>query len=65
MLMKKLEGHVLNGEEMTNSQVRAAELLLRKVIPDLSAVTLEGGDPDKPLQTVTRVELVPLVNGKG
>lgn len=48
LLMKKLEDHVLSGEEMTNSQIRAAETLLRKVIPDLSAVTL-AGDADNPV----------------
>lgn len=48
LLMKKLEDHVLSGEEMTSSQIRAAETLLRKVIPDLSAVTL-AGDADNPV----------------
>ena len=48
LLMKKLEDHVLSGEEMTATQIRAAETLLRKVIPDLSAVALSG-DADNPV----------------
>ena len=44
LLLKKLEDHVLGEAEMSNTQLRAAETLLRKTIPDLSAVTLTGGD---------------------
>ena len=45
LLLKALEDHVLNGSEMKASQIRAAETLLRKVVPDLSnvQVTGEGG----------------------
>ena len=49
LLLKKLEDHVLTGTEMSATQIRAAEALLRKTIPDLSAVTLSG-DPDRPVQ---------------
>ena len=44
LLLKKLEQHVLNGEEMSATQIRAAEMLLRKTMPDLSAVQLTGED---------------------
>lgn len=46
-LINRLMLHV-NGEiEMKNSQVRAAECLLRKTLPDLSNIELtgEGGGP--------------------
>lgn len=42
MLADRLEKHAAGEIEMTNSQVRAAEILLRKCVPDLSAVTLDG-----------------------
>lgn len=42
LLLKKLEDHVLNGSEMKTSQIRAAEALLRKVVPDLSSVQVSG-----------------------
>ena len=48
-LLNRLFSHA-NGEvEMTATQVRAAEVLLKKTLPDLSAVEL-GSDPDKPLK---------------
>lgn len=48
-LIKRLLQHA-NGEvEMSATQVRAAEVLLKKTLPDLSAVTM-GSDPDHPLR---------------
>lgn len=35
-LLNRLQDHVLGGCEMTSTQVRAAEIVLRKVLPDLS-----------------------------
>lgn len=59
LLLKKLEDHALGESEMTNTQVRAAETLLRKVFPDLSSVEHKG-DADNPIQHVGRIELVGL-----
>jgi hypothetical protein len=53
LLLKKLEDHVLNGTEMTQTQLRAAEVLLRKTVPDLTAVQLTGEDGG-PVETVFR-----------
>lgn len=44
LLLKALEDHVLKGSEMKASQIRAAETLLRKVVPDLSTVQVTGED---------------------
>ena len=55
LLLKKLEDHALNGSDLKLSQIRAAETLLRKVVPDLSAVTLSG-DPNNPLHMVTQTK---------
>lgn len=42
-LIKVLENHALNGEgEISASRMKAMEILLRKSLPDLSAVSLEG-----------------------
>jgi hypothetical protein len=38
MLMNRLQDFVLGKCTMTPSQVRAAQLLLRKILPDLKAV---------------------------
>lgn len=39
-IIKKLNGHVLGTAKMTNTMVRAAEILLRKVCADLTATAL-------------------------
>jgi cob(I)alamin adenosyltransferase len=64
LLLKKLEDHVLEGSEMSATQIRAAETLLRKTMPDLQAIQ-HSGDPANPVQTVSRVELVPFERGTG
>lgn len=47
-LMARIEKHA-NGEvEMTNTQLKAAEIFLRKTLPDLNKTVLQG-DPNKPL----------------
>lgn len=40
MLVNRLLGHALGECEMTPTQVRAAEVLLRKALPDLSAAEI-------------------------
>lgn len=44
---------------MDASQVTAAVKLLGKVVPDLKAVE-HSGDPENPIKTVSRIELVAL-----
>ncbi len=41
-LINRLTDHVLNGLEMSVSQIKAAEVLLRKSLPDLSAVQMDA-----------------------
>lgn len=50
-------------EEMSPTRLRAAEILLRKSLPDLTATTLAapGGGP---VEHIHRIELVAGVNGK-
>lgn len=50
-----------NGEvELTQTQVNIGKALLDKALPDLKAIE-HTGDGGGPLETVTRVELVPMV----
>lgn len=44
MLIKRLEDHALGNVQMETTQVRAIEILLKKSVPDLSAITLSGDD---------------------
>ena len=41
-LIDAMENHVLNGKEMSRSQVTAAIGLLKKCVPDLTAVEHSG-----------------------
>ena len=45
-LINRLQNHVLGEEKMDAGQIRSAEILLRKAIPDLRATELTGADGD-------------------
>lgn len=60
-LINRLNDHALGKVKMENSAVKAADILLRKTVPDLSAMTLSG-DPDAPL--VAEIRMVPVGTGK-
>lgn len=47
-IMMRLGKHAKGEIVMTTSQIRAAEVYLRKTVPDLSSMTLQG-DPEKPV----------------
>lgn len=48
-LVNVLQNHALGiSEELSQSRIKAIEILLRKSIPDLSAITL-AGDEDNPI----------------
>ena len=42
MLINRLTDHAAGRNEMTATQVRAAEILLKKILPDLAAVECSG-----------------------
>jgi hypothetical protein len=48
-ILRVLIDHVEGREEISQARVTAALGLLKKVLPDLQAVTI-GGDPDNPLR---------------
>ena len=59
-LINVLQDHALNGYgELAPTRLKAIEILLRKSVPDLSAVTISG-DEENPLATVTKVILEPM-----
>jgi hypothetical protein len=41
-LLNRLSDHALNGLEMSATQIRAIEVLLKKVLPDLQAIEHSG-----------------------
>ncbi len=42
MLINRLTDHALGKVELTSSQVKAIEILIRKTLPDLQAISLDG-----------------------
>lgn len=50
-IINRLQSHVDGDVELTNSQVRAAEVLLSKTLPSLSNVEI-AGDPESPVKMV-------------
>jgi hypothetical protein len=59
-LINVLQDHALTGDgELSPTRLKAIEILLRKSVPDLSAVTVSG-DEDNPVHVVGGFKLVPL-----
>lgn len=46
VIIDRMVKHIDGEVEMTNSQIKAAEILLRKVAPDLARTELTGEDGD-------------------
>lgn len=48
-LLNVLQGHALNGDgEISLSRMKAIEILLRKSLPDLSAMQIDDGGKEGP-----------------
>lgn len=62
-LVNRLTDHALGEVELSATQIRAIEILLKKSIPDLSSIEVSG-DEENPLQVVGRIELVALGSEK-
>lgn len=57
-LINRLQDHALGEVELSPTQIKAVEVLLRKTLPDLSATEISG-DPDAPIElNVRTVEFV-------
>lgn len=50
-IINRLQNHLDGEVELSSTQVKAAEILLRKSIPDLSATELSG-DAENPLRGI-------------
>ena len=59
-LINILHDCAIGVEELKPDRMKAIEILLKKSLPDLSAIEISG-DKDNPLETVSRVEYT-LVN---
>ena len=50
-LLNRLNDHVFSDTDISQTQLKAIEILLRKSLPDLSAVELSGND-ERPIKMV-------------
>lgn len=53
-LINRLMSHIDGDIELSQSQVRGIEILLKKTLPDLQATTISG-DEDNPLKTDSEI----------
>jgi hypothetical protein len=51
--MERLVGHVEGTNDMTQTQIKAADILLRKIVPDLARTEMTGPD-EGPVELVIR-----------
>jgi hypothetical protein len=56
-LINRLENHALGEIDLSATQIKAIEVLIRKTLPDLSSVEMTGEDGG-PIETVQRIQLV-------
>ena len=56
-LLNRLTDHALGKVELSNTQVRAIEILLKKTIPDLSSIE-HSGDQDNPMAHKVEIAIV-------
>lgn len=61
-LVNRLTDHALGVIELTNTQVRAIEILLKKTIPDLSSIEHKG-DENNPMAHKIVFEVIDPKNG--
>jgi hypothetical protein len=53
-LINRLQDHVFDNAEVSQTQMKAIEILLRKTLPDLAAVQVSGGeDPVKHVMEIS------------
>lgn len=55
-LVNRLTSHALGEVDLSPTQVRAIEILIKKTLPDLQSIE-HSGDEDNPIATVTKIEL--------
>lgn len=64
-LINRLYGHVVGKVELSPTQVRAAEVLLRKTLPDLSATEIDAKVKNVNANELADDELATIAAGSG
>ena len=58
-LINRLTDHVLNELELSASQIKAIEILLKKTLPDLKQIEITGEDGG-PIKTSSTFNFIPV-----
>ena len=61
VILRRMMDHVEGKIEMSSTQLKAAEILLRKVLPDLSSVEYKGSLEHRHVTEYTDAELIALL----
>ena len=64
VLLNRLHNNALGEIEMTAGQIKSAEILLKKALPDLSTVTHEGNDEKPVVHAIRRLVVDPKGEGQ-
>lgn len=57
-LINRLEAHAMGEVELSATQVRSIEVLLKKILPDLSALQVDGDGEGGPVKQSLEVRFV-------
>lgn len=58
-LLNRLQGHVFGENDMSATQLQAAQILLKKALPDLQSVELKTGDTGLTVNIVKYADIKP------
>jgi hypothetical protein len=56
-LINRLQDHISDKIELSSTQIKAIEILLKRTLPELSSIE-HTGDPDQPVELRAVVEFV-------
>ena len=64
MIVKKLAGHVDGTEDMTQTQIQAARILLDRTVPVLKAVEVTNSSDIKDITHLSAHQLLDFIDGE-
>jgi len=63
-ILKALQDHMVGDRKLDPSQIRAAEILLNKTMPNLSATEIDATIDDSRAETMDDATLIAIAGGK-
>ena len=63
-IVKKLQAHVLENEELSQTQLTAARMLLNRTLPELKVETVTGDGQAVDVKTIRTEDLINIIEAK-